>query len=147
MSLLQGQNMSSSDNSQSVSVIDDDQTAHLWAKRYLSTAGFSLVSAFNGYEGIEAFKKDSPDIVLMDIDMPGMDGFETCAEIRKLPVDKNTPILMVTGTEDSERVVHRPAGATDFVVKPVNWKVLIHRLNYMVKASGISQQLEKAKYA
>ena len=142
----QGQTMSSSENSKLVLVIDDDQTAHLWARRYLLTAGFSLISALNGYEGIEAFKKHSPDIALVDIDMPGIDGFETCAGIRALPNGKNTPLLMVTGTEDAERVSSSyTAGATDFVLKPVNWKVLIHRLHYMVKASGLLQQLEQSE--
>lgn len=138
--------MSSSENSRLVLVIDDDQTAHLWARRYLSTAGFSLISALNGYEGVEAFKKYSPDIVLVDIDMPGMDGFATCAGIRALPNGKNTPLLMVTGTEDAERVASSyAAGATDFVVKPVNWKVLIHRLHYMIRANSLLQQLEKSE--
>jgi diguanylate cyclase (GGDEF)-like protein/PAS domain S-box-containing protein len=139
--------MSQPDNSlRLVLVIDDDQTAHLWARRYLSTAGFTLISALNGYEGIEAFKQHSPDIVLVDIDMPGINGFATCAAIRALPSGKNTPLLMVTGTEDAERVASSYlAGATDFVVKPVNWKVLIHRLHYMVKASSVLRQLEKSE--
>jgi diguanylate cyclase (GGDEF)-like protein len=138
--------MSESEKPQLVLVIDDDQTAHLWARRYLSTAGFTLISAFNGYEGVDAFKKYSPDIVLVDIDMPGIDGFATCSAIRELPNGKNTPLLMVTGTEDAERVASSyKAGATDFVVKPVNWKVLIHRLHYMVKASSLLKQLEKSE--
>jgi diguanylate cyclase (GGDEF)-like protein len=129
-----------------VLVIDDDQTVHLWAKRYLSTAGFMLISALNGYEGIEAFKLYLPDIVLIDIDMPGIDGFVTCSAIHELPNGKNTPLLMVTGTEDAERVASSyVAGATDFVVKPVNWKVLIHRLHYMIKASNLLRQLERSE--
>lgn len=139
--------MSQSDNSlKLVLVIDDDQTAHLWAKRYLSAAGFAMVSALNGHEGIEAFKTHTPDIVLVDIDMPVMNGFVTCAAIRALPTGKNTPLLMVTGTEDAERVASSYlAGATDFVVKPINWKVLTHRLHYMIKASSLLQQLEKSE--
>lgn len=129
-----------------VLVIDDDQTVHLWAKRHLSFAGFNLISALNGREGIEKFQTHFPDIVLIDVEMPGIDGFETCVEIRKLSNGKNTPILMVTGTEDAERVADSfEAGATDFVVKPVNWKVLIHRLGYMVKASSVLHQLEKSQ--
>jgi diguanylate cyclase (GGDEF)-like protein/PAS domain S-box-containing protein len=144
---IYGVKMSQPDNSlKLVLVIDDDQTAHLWARRYLSAAGFAMVSALNGYEGIEAFKKNTPDIVLVDIDMPGIDGFATCAAIRALSTGKNTPLLMVTGTEDAERVASSYlAGATDFVVKPINWKVLIHRLHYMIKASSLLQQLEKSE--
>ena len=141
-----GQEMGQSENPRLVLVIDDDQTAHLWAKRYLSTAGFALISALNGHEGITAFKQHSPDIVLVDIDMPEMDGFATCTAIRQLPDGKNTPLLMVTGTEDSERVaLSYQAGATDFVVKPVNWKVLIHRLHYMIKACDLVKQLENSE--
>jgi diguanylate cyclase (GGDEF)-like protein/PAS domain S-box-containing protein len=144
---LWGQKMNQADNSSRlVLVIDDDQTAHLWARRYLSAAGFAMISALNGYEGIEAFKENLPDIVLVDIDMPGIDGFATCAAIRALSSGKNTPLLMVTGTEDAERVSSSYlAGATDFVVKPVNWKVLIHRLHYMIKASNLLRQLEKSE--
>lgn len=90
--------MSQSDNSlRLVLVIDDDQTAHLWVRRYLSAAEFTLISALNG---IEAFKQYSPDIV----HMLGIKGFATCAAIRALPNGKNTPLLMVTDTEDAERV-------------------------------------------
>jgi diguanylate cyclase (GGDEF)-like protein len=129
-----------------VLIIDDDPTVHLWAKRHLSFAGFKLISALNGYEGMALFQTYFPDIVLIDVEMPGIDGFVTCAEIRKLPNGKNTPILMVTGTEDAERVASSfNAGATDFVVKPVNWKVLIHRLSYMIKASNVLHQLETSQ--
>ena len=94
--------MSQSDNSlRLVLVIDDDQTAHLWVRRYLSAAEFTLISALNG---IEACKQYSPDIVLVDIHMLGIKGFATCAAIRALPNGKNTPLLMVTDTEDAERV-------------------------------------------
>ncbi len=129
-----------------VLIIDDDQTVHLWAKRHLTFAGFKLISALSGDEGVALFQAHFPDIVLVDVEMPGMDGFEACAKIRELPNGKNTPILMVTGTEDTERVAASfDAGATDFVVKPVNWKVLVHRIGYMVKASSILHQLEKSQ--
>lgn len=129
-----------------VLVIDDDQTLHLWAKRNLSVAGFVIVSASNGHEGIKAFKKHAPDIVLVDIEMPGMDGFATCSGIRSVPGGNNTPLLMITGTEDAERIEKSYlAGATDFIVKPVNWQVLTHRLNYMIKASKVYLQLERSE--
>ncbi|GAB6140431.1 EAL domain-containing protein [Methylosoma difficile] len=126
-----------------VLVIDDDQTLHLWAERQLSSDGFKLISAFNGQEGVDAFKIHLPSIVLVDIDMPDMDGFTTCSTIRSLPEGKSIPILMVTGNEDADKIASSyEAGATDFVVKPVNWKVLIHRLHYMVKANSVLNQLK-----
>jgi len=129
-----------------VLVIDDDQTVHLWAKRHLSAAGFEIIFAANGRDGINAFIRHSPDIVLVDIEMPEMDGFATCLGIRNIPGGSNTPLLMVTGTEDAERIERSYlSGATDFIVKPINWQVLIHRLRYMVKASKVFLQLEMSE--
>ncbi|MEQ1528953.1 MAG: EAL domain-containing protein [Methylococcales bacterium] len=104
------------------------------------------MSALNGVEGLALFKEKSPDIVLIDIDMPILDGFGTCSFIRELPDGKNTPLLVMTGTEDAERIAKSySSGATDFVVKPINWKVLIHRLHYMVKASNVLHKLKKSE--
>ncbi|MGR9087880.1 MAG: response regulator, partial [Gammaproteobacteria bacterium] len=126
-----------------VLLVDDDQSMHLWAKRHLS-GGYTLVSAFNGREGLEAFKEFIPDIVLVDVDMPEMNGFAVCMAIRGLPEGRNTPLLMVTGNEDAETISSSfMAGATDYVLKPVNWKVLAHRLSYLVKASNVVERLEK----
>jgi diguanylate cyclase (GGDEF)-like protein len=129
-----------------VLLIDDDQTLHLWATRNLQDAGFKLISRFDGKEGIEAFDEFSPNIVLVDIEMPTMDGFETCAGIRSLPNGKNTPVVMMTVTEDSQKIAQSySSGATDFVVKPVNWEILIHRLHYMVKASNNLDKLAQSE--
>ncbi|MBK8814026.1 MAG: EAL domain-containing protein [Methylococcaceae bacterium] len=118
-------------------LIDDDQTLHLWAVRNLSEDNFRLISCYNGKEGIEAFKKNRPNIVMIDIEMPIMNGIETCAEIRKLPMSDNIPIVMMTITEDHQKIAQSyAAGATDFVIKPINWKVLTHRLQYMTKANN-----------
>jgi PAS domain S-box-containing protein len=126
-----------------VLLIDDDKTLHLWATRHLLDAGFTLISSFSGEEGIAAFKDHHPDIVLIDVSMPSMDGFEVCAAIRSLDIGKNAPVLMMTVTEDSEKIEEAfAAGTTDFVVKPVNWDILVHRLRYMVKASNVLKRLE-----
>jgi predicted signal transduction protein with EAL and GGDEF domain len=78
--------------------------------------------------------------------MPVMDGFDTCASLRELPNGKNIPLLMVTGSEDADHIESAYlSGATDFVIKPVNWKVLIQRLRYMVKASRVLHRLEKSE--
>ncbi len=127
-----------------VLIIDDDQTLHLWAKRNLPGAGFNLISSFEGSDGIAAFAERFPNIVLIDIEMPDMDGFETCARIRALPNGENVPLVMMTVTEDPEKIAQAyAAGATDFVLKPINWDVLCQRLRYMVKAYLNLQKLEQ----
>jgi diguanylate cyclase (GGDEF)-like protein/PAS domain S-box-containing protein len=129
-----------------VLLIDDDQTLHLWAHRNLSETEFTLTSCFGGKEGIDAFMEYAPTIVIIDIEMPEMDGFATCAAIRSLPNGKNIPVVMMTVTEDAEKIAHAYAsGATDFVVKPINWKVLTQRLRYMVKASRNIYKLEQSE--
>ena len=126
-----------------VLIVDDDHTLHLWATRYLSQAGFIIISCFDGAEGIEAFQQHSPDIALIDISMPTLDGFEVCVKIRGLETGKNAPLLMMTVTEDAKKIAEAyAAGATDFVVKPINWEILIHRLRYMVKAGNVLKKLE-----
>jgi len=129
-----------------VLVIDDDSSIHLWAERFLIPAGFMVITALSGKEGIAFFQHEHPDIVLVDIRMPDMNGFETCEQIRQLPRGEEPPILMMTGAEDTITVEHSfESGATDFVVKPVNWEILIHRLRYMVKANSDHQQLQRSE--
>lgn len=123
-------------------LIDDDQSLHLWAARNLPKDEFQLISCFNGEEGLAIFKNNPPNIVLVDIEMPVMNGYETCSAIRRLSSGQNTPIVMMTVTEDAEKIAESyAAGATDFVVKPVNWHVMVHRLNYMVRANNILHEL------
>ncbi|CAG7855773.1 putative signaling protein [biofilm metagenome] len=129
-----------------VLIIDDDKTLHLWAKRNLTEAGFNIVSCFEGIQGVESFKEHIPAIALIDIEMPTIDGFETCRQIRALSNSENVPLVMMTVTEDEEKIAQAyEAGATDFVVKPINWGVLCQRLKYMVKANINLQKLEKSE--
>ena len=129
-----------------VLVIDDDSSIQLWAERHLIPSGFNVASALSGEEGLGLFQNKLPDIILIDIRMTGMDGFETCQKIRELPRGKEPPILIMTGAEDEQTIEHAfQAGATDFVVKPVNWEILIHRIRYMVKASREHQQLQRSE--
>lgn len=129
-----------------VLIIDDDQTLHLWAARNLPGAGFALISCFDGIEGVIEFKAQKPDIVLVDIEMPLMDGFETCRQIRASSIGDDVPLVIMTVTEDEEKIAQAyAAGATDFTVKPINWGVLCHRLHYMVKANKNLQKLERSE--
>jgi diguanylate cyclase (GGDEF)-like protein/PAS domain S-box-containing protein len=127
-------------------LIDDDQTLHLWAARNLPEGNFKLISCYNGKEGVEAFKNNSPNIVMIDIEMPIMSGVETCTAIRSLPKSENIPIVMMTVTEDHQIIAQSyAAGATDFVIKPINWRVLVHRLQYMAKANNNLHKLAQSE--
>ena len=120
----------------SVLVADDDPMVRLIARESLRHADFEVSEAADGQEALDRFDQLRPDIVMLDVRMPVMDGFSACALLRDHPAGMLTPILMVTGLDDVESI-HRAyeAGATDFVAKPINWLILGHRLRYMLRAS------------
>jgi len=117
-------------------VVDDDSGTRLLASASLGKAGFATVEAADGDDGIAAFERFRPDLILLDVMMPRMDGFSACLEIRKRHGGDRIPILMMTGLEDVTSI-HRAyeVGATDFVTKPINWVVLGYRVSYLMRAS------------
>ncbi len=129
-----------------IQVIDDDTTILFLARQYLSKAGFSVEIAENGKIGLTIIEEKKPDIVLLDVQMPEMNGFDTCAKIREMPDTKHTPILMVTGLDDYESIEKAyEAGATDFFTKPINWLLLEHRIRYMLRLSRTEGELRAAR--
>ena len=102
--------------------------------------------AEDGIKGVEAFERERPDLVLLDVLMPGMNGFEACARMRSLPGGDRVPVLMATSLEDMDSI-HRAyeVGATDFITKPVNWSLLGHRVRHVVRASRIYEQYQQSE--
>jgi len=117
-------------------VVDDDQLLRVVLQNNLTAAGFEAVLAADGEAALRSFTALGPDLVLLDLVMPGKDGCETCRALRCLPGGEFTPVLMVTGLDDAASI-HRAfeAGATDFVAKPVNVELLLQRVRYMLRAS------------
>lgn len=129
-----------------VLVIDDDDTIRMLAEEFLSQAGFVVSEAENGLQALEILDSVEPDIILLDVEMPQLNGFATCARLRQMPRYSSTPILMLTGLHDSDsidRAFH--VGATEFATKPINWTLLRHRLRYMLRASKVVNQLAKSQ--
>ena len=131
-----------------VLVVDDDITMRLLMREALEQGGFNVIEAGDGHEALATFEQETPDVVLLDVMMPGMDGFATCSALRCLPSGKLTPILMMTGLDDIDSIIHSyQVGATDFVTKPLNWLLLGYRVRYMLRASNTMQDLGKSKEA
>ena len=139
----------STDNLQSrqvVLVADDDMAGRLLARELLEQAGLHVVEAENGLEALARFCEVQPQLVLLDVVMPEVDGYEVCATLRKLPGGQAVPILMLTGLDDVESINRAyEAGATDFATKPINWQVLGHRVRYMLRAGQVLDELHRSE--
>lgn len=125
-----------------VLVVDDDPMMRLFATETLKQIGLATIEAERGDTAVEMVRASPPDIVLLDVEMPGINGFETCAGIRALPAGREIPIVMMTSLDDMVSVNRSyESGATDFVTKPVNWNILGHRFRYILRASETLRQL------
>lgn len=126
-------------------LIDDDPLIRKLMHRFLKKENYQVVEAANGAEGIEAYKRLHPELVLLDCIMSDMDGFECCTQLQTLPDADHTPVLMVTGLEDKTSVDKAfAAGAADFVTKPIHWAVLRQRVRRLIQQAQLQQQLEAA---
>jgi len=121
---------------------DDDEMERFLLREVLEPAGFDVVEAKTGATALELFTTCKPDLVVLDVMMPEMNGFEACQAIRALPAGRNAPILLATALDDTDSVdqAYR-AGATDFIGKPINWPVLPHRVRYMLRAHQTLENL------
>jgi signal transduction histidine kinase/HPt (histidine-containing phosphotransfer) domain-containing protein len=126
---------------QVVLVVDDDITTRLLMRRALESAGFVVEEAESGIRAVAIFPQLRPDIVLLDVMMPEMDGFMTCHSLRRLSGGEHIPVLMVTGLDDLASINRAyEAGATDFITKPITWPLLSHRVRYLLRASHAFEQ-------
>ncbi len=117
-----------------VLVVDDILPNVKLLEAKLSSEYYDVVTAASGSEALDKVKSESPDIILLDVMMPGMDGFEVCRAIKNSPDTAHIPVVMVTALTDSEDRVHGlEAGADDFLSKPVNDTALMARVRSLVR--------------
>lgn len=129
-----------------VLVVDDDPILRKVIGGALTKSGFHVDIASNGKEALEVFDQKSPDIVLMDVEMPIMDGFSALHAIQSRPDTRHTPVVMLTSL-NADDAVHRAyeSGATDFITKPVNLALLVHRLRYILRTARLFRDLNENK--
>jgi CheY-like chemotaxis protein len=130
-------------NRKRVWIVDDDQIELLVAKRLLTARGFEVVTYSDPARAMQAVAEGDPDIIVLDVNMPGMGGFEFCSQLRRHPVRGEVPVLMATALDDPGSIDRAyEAGATDFATKPLNWAIESHRLLYMLRAAETAQLLK-----
>ncbi len=127
-------------------VVDDDYFMRVHLGELLTEAGYQVVEASNGLEAIATYTRLHPDIVLLDVMMPVMDGFGCCAQLQALPDGKDTPMLMISAFDDRATVEKAFAvGATDFITKPIQWPILRQRLHRLLENRRAVQELRQER--
>lgn len=128
----------------SILVVDDQETNRLLAKNALEDEGHRVVFASGGEEAIATFETERPDCVLLDVRMPGMDGFTACKRIRALPQGAETPILFLTALRDVDTFDRAlGAGGDDFLTKPIRPTELVLRVQAALKLRRVSVELRE----
>ncbi len=129
-----------------VLLVDDDEVTLLLTAEALRERGFELVEAASGEQLLAMLDEWTPDIVVLDAMMPGLDGFATCQALRALAGFEHMPVLMLTGLDD-EASINRAyqVGATDFLVKSTQWSLLAGRLRNLLRSSRTRLELERSK--
>jgi DNA-binding response OmpR family regulator len=128
--------------SDTILVIDDQANVRTLLKDYLSNQGYRIVQAQDGQQGLFVARHEHPDLVLLDIMMPNMDGFQFLAAFRK---ESDIPVIVVTARdEETDTVLGLELGADDFVVKPFRMRELVARIRSNLRRQG--QQIEPSEF-
>tara|TARA_R110002110_G_scaffold166602_2_gene367331 strand:+ start:85450 stop:87597 length:2148 start_codon:yes stop_codon:yes gene_type:complete len=127
-------------------VVDDDPIQRLLITESLDTHYYEIYQAENGQEALELFKIHKPILVILDVYMPIMDGFETCQAIRQEEDGHYTAILIATSLEDDQSINRAyEVGATDFIAKPINWTILQYRVRYSIRGTKNIDSLDSSQ--
>lgn len=130
-------------SSEYILVVDDDWMNREVIETYLQTAGYRVMSANNGAKALEIATQHTPSLVVLDIKMPGMDGFEVCSQLKSIESTRFTPVMIITALEDdADRLQAIEAGADDFLTKPFNSLIMLTRVKSLVRIFRLHNELE-----
>lgn len=120
-------------NPPQILIVDDQKTLRLVLRKAIENLGYQVIEACNGQHCLDVCQKVTPDMILLDAMMPGMDGFACCTKLHTLMGDRCPPILMITVLDDQESVERAlQVGASDYITKPINWDLLAQRVNRLL---------------
>ncbi len=127
-------------------VVDDEKNICDLLRMYLEKEGFAVVMAHNGVDAVKTFASENPDLVLLDIMLPGLDGWQVCREIRKT---SEKPIIMLTAKDEVfDKVLGLELGADDYVTKPFDTKEIIARIKAVLRRTSAVKEtdIKEVKY-
>lgn len=126
-----------------VLIVDDNPDIREVLGTYAAKEGFEPITAKDGFEALDLFRKTSPAVILLDVMMPGMDGYRVCKRIRS---ESDVPIILITAKgEDYERVMGLDIGADDYIVKPFNANEVMARVRAVLRRMARVEQKEEKK--
>ena len=121
--------------------MDDDPNIRELVRLYLEKEGFEIVTAERGDEAVKLFRASPPNLMLLDVMLPGMDGWQVCREVRKI---SNIPIIMLTAKDETfDKVLGLELGADDYIVKPFDMKELVARIKAVIRRFQAADTPEK----
>ena len=124
-----------------IMVVDDDPNIRELVRLYLEKEGFEVTCAERGDEAVKVFRASPPNLMLLDVMLPGMDGWQVCREVRKI---SNIPIIMLTAKDETfDKVLGLELGADDYIVKPFDMKELVARIKAVIRRFQVAEAPEK----
>jgi DNA-binding response OmpR family regulator len=124
-------------------VVEDEIDILQLVAHNLKSADFYVLTAQDGYEALSVAKNHLPQLIILDLMIPGLDGFEVCKELKRSPVTKDIPVLMLTARgEEVDRIVGLELGADDYVVKPFSPRELILRVRAILRRHAPEEQAD-----
>jgi len=125
-----------SDTRQKIMIVDDEMATLLPLKRSLEAEGYKVIEAYNGYQAIEKSKTELPELIVLDLMLPGIDGFEVCTRLKKDALTEKIPVIMLTAKDEiRDKIEGLEKGADDYVTKPFNLNELKARIRNVLKRS------------
>ena len=122
---------------QKILVVDDDKAILEMVKFALESEGFEVATATDGDEALNKVSKEKPDLIILDVMMPGIDGFEVCRHLKFDPQYQNVPVIILTAkTEDIDKMTGLEIGADEYITKPFDTKQLIKSVEETLRLKG-----------
>jgi len=126
-----------------VLVVDDEEYVRELLKTFLTEMGYQVIAASHGEEALDLAKKESPNVIILDVKMPGIDGIETCRRLKSDGGTRVIPVIVATALRETLPEV-LDAGATDFVTKPFHLTELLTRIRSIIRVKHLTDELERA---
>ena len=126
-------------------IVDDDPTSARLVRKYLQRAGHDVVIRSDGCSGLERALSDPPDLVILDVMMPGLDGLEVCRALRSVDATRDLPVIFLSARSDlGDRVAGLDQGAVDYLVKPFEPEELLARVRAALRTKQLQDELRRA---